>query len=306
MTGSLLATTWEGHRNEAFAAYALSGVASVIKVPREADVGFDLLCTLLHYDEPSKLLYAGKSFGIQIKSAAEKEIPYGGIDTKKKKSKQYEIDWLFQQEQPLLIGLVSLKGNSLYLYSTQRIWQVFNQTKNPGKVKLLPNIEPKRDADSTERFKARKLRTGDLEAGDGFSYEVPLGKPIVCIEIEKFKEDYENLRIEIINKINQAIEIDYRNIANRNFNIPISEERDGWEGKYNNSYIYHLADKEKIQSMLRSIAPVISSLMINEHNLPNPEELKKVVEFAELLKEHKCLGLEGIILMENILKTKSL
>ena len=61
MTGLLLAKPWEGHRNEAFAEYVLSSIATVVRVPRQADFGFDLLCTLTRY--AGNVLYAGRSFG---------------------------------------------------------------------------------------------------------------------------------------------------------------------------------------------------------------------------------------------------
>ncbi len=88
MTGLILATPWEGNRNEAFAEYVLSSVAAVMRVRREADFGYDLLCTLMHYDDG--MLYAGRSFGVQIKPAGEPTVTYGRIDGKNGIWKKYE------------------------------------------------------------------------------------------------------------------------------------------------------------------------------------------------------------------------
>jgi hypothetical protein len=324
MTGSLLATPWEGHRNEAFAAYALSSIATVVKVPREADVGFDLLCTLMHYEPPQQLflpirgnpgipgfvptqaikipnsfglLYAGRSFGLQIKSSSERKIVYGGV--RKQKWKKYEIDWLFQQDQPLLIGLVDLEKTSLCLYSTHRIWQIFNEIRAPGRIVLLPDEEPKGEIGTLKRFRKVKLPTSKnnpITAGDGFSYDIPLGKPIVCIQMEQIEKNYGNLRTEIERLISEVIEIDYRNIANRHFDIPISEE----QTDSHHTAIYHSANGEKIKAMLRSIAPIIISLMQNKHNLSSQSDLESVIYMAKMLRENRCLDIGGILLLEQL------
>jgi len=182
MTGLLLASPWEGNRSEAFAEYVLSSIATVVRAPRQADFGFDLLCTLTHYSD--KALYAGKSFGVQVKlkPPSREKVTYGALHKKngKWKWKGHQIDWLFNQDQPLFLAIVDLKIHTLSLYSTHRIWWVYNEIGKPGQIVLVPDAQPTNNIGSSW-LKRKILPTldGGKEAGDGFSYEVPLGEPVV-------------------------------------------------------------------------------------------------------------------------------
>jgi hypothetical protein len=80
MPGLQLASFWEWNRAELFGTYVLSGIASVAAVPHQFDVGVDLLCTLMRRE--GNALYAGRSFGVQVKSGAQ-EFRYGGLHEEK-------------------------------------------------------------------------------------------------------------------------------------------------------------------------------------------------------------------------------
>ena len=117
MPGLQLASFWEGNRAELFATYVLSGIASVASVPHQFDVGIDLLCTLMRRDGNS--MYAGRSFGVQVRLGA-REFRYGGL-TDRGKWKKHELKWLFSQDVPLLFGVVDLNKWHFRLYSPTRI-----------------------------------------------------------------------------------------------------------------------------------------------------------------------------------------
>ena len=58
----------KGDLAEGFSILALRSFTAVAPVPREEDVGIDVICTLLRPE--GKLLYAEDSFFVQIKSAS--------------------------------------------------------------------------------------------------------------------------------------------------------------------------------------------------------------------------------------------
>jgi len=301
MTGLLLAKPWEGHRNEAFAEYVLSSIATVVRVPRQADFGFDLLCTLTRYAD--NVLYAGKSFGVQIKPPSLENVTYGAIHDKngKWKLKSYEIDWLFGQDQPLFLGIVDLKSHSMCLYSTHRMWWVYNEIGNPGRIVLVPEAQPPGDI-GWNWFKRTELRVmdGEKKAGDGFSYEVPLGEPVARINVERLENEDRQFRSEIEETVKDAIDLNYRNIMNSRRKIAITEDQDVWTGgKYRQSLFYHSMNDDRKKELLLSIGPAITSLLQN-HDLLADNDLESIKNIAELLRRHRCLSLEGILLLERI------
>ena len=298
MTGLLLSYPLEGHRNEAFAEYVLSSIATVVRVPRQVDFGFDLLCTLTSYYD--KALYAGKSFGIQVKPYSGKTVTYGALHKRngKYKWKEYEIDWLFKQDQPLFLGIVDLKNQALSLYSTHRMWWVYNEFGKPGKIILVPDVQPSGDI-GTSWFKRTKLPTldGGKVAGDGYSYKVPLGEPVVQIDIKQLENEDQQSRSEITESVKYAIELNNRNIMNCHGNIPITEDRNAWTGsEFKLQFFYHQMNDERKKSLLLSIGQAIVPLLQN-YDCEAPEELDSMIDIAEFLIRHRCLRLEGILLL---------
>jgi hypothetical protein len=301
MTGRILAKPWEGQRNEAFAEYVLSSIATVVRVPRQADFGFDLLCTLTHYFD--KVLYAGRSFGVQVKPHSEKRLTYGGLSKKNGQLewKGHQIDWLFEQDQPLFIGLVDLKKHTLSLYSTHRMWWVYNDIGKPGQIVLVPDTQPTGGI-GPSWFKRKKLPTldGGREASNDFSYEVPLGEPVVRIDLKRLESKDQQFRSEIEESIKDAVDLNYRNIMNCHGNIPITEERKIWmSDNWKDSFFYHLMNDERKKSLLRSISPAITSLL-NNYASEATEDMETIINMAKLLKKHRFLRLEGILLLEKI------
>ena len=185
MPGLQLASFWEGNRSELFAAYILSGFAAVVPVPRPMDFGVDFFCTLTHLR--GNALYAGRAFELQVKTGHKIQVKYGGLDNGAWKA--YELDWLYGQDQPIILCVVDLDAWELRLYSTVRMWWVRYQWGRPGEVILTPDLEFQGES-AIELYPRSPLPPPDdgRPAGDGYSYKIPLGKPIISISLKDLKE----------------------------------------------------------------------------------------------------------------------
>jgi len=100
------------------------------------DFGHDLLCTLTRHE--GRALYAGRAFGVQVKSASDPAIRYGGLNDRRE-WKRYEVEWLYDQHQGFVVCVVDLKNWTVSLYSTQFRWWVPWQKGTPGEVVLVPD-----------------------------------------------------------------------------------------------------------------------------------------------------------------------
>lgn len=291
MPGLRLASFWEGDRSELFATYILSSVAAVVPVPRQVDFGIDLLCTLTRHE--GKALYAGPAFAVQIKSESARQICYGGLD-RHGKWKSHELQYLFGQDQPLILCVVSLDEWRVRLYSTARIWWVLWQRGNqPGEIVLDP------DLDLDERRSLRELyeSTPLQGAGDGFSYRVPLGPPIVDVVLSE--RDIDDQRQVIRTCIESWVELDYRNIRHRKMGVPYFEDWLHWQPNTPpnpTARIWHFWNPVpgyNVPGILRSISPAVTNLMMNLQAQGQTEELHAVVPLAGLLQQYEMLDPMG-------------
>lgn len=100
----------KGDLAEGFGILALRSFAAVAPVPREEDVGIDVVCTLLRPEGMS--LYAEDSFFVQIKSASISKITYEGDD----------YTWLYELLLPIFIARVDLRASKIEIFSMQRVF----------------------------------------------------------------------------------------------------------------------------------------------------------------------------------------
>lgn len=279
MPGQQLYSYWEGNRSQLLATHILSSVAAVVPVPREFDFGLDLLCTLTRHEGGA--LYAGRSSGIQVKSASDPIVKYGGLN-KQGAWKKYELDWLYGQDQPIILCIVDLKQWRIRLYSTVRMWYLPFKVQKPGEVQLIPDLEFESVAPglSQNRYKEEPLemtRDGGV-AGNGASYRVPLGPPIVDIAVND--EESPEHRDLIRRCLNAWIELDYRNVRHFRMGIPYYEEWYSWETNVPPSpstRIWHFwaSETEKnIREIFDAIGPAIAALLNNFRAQKQGEKLK--------------------------------
>jgi hypothetical protein len=106
MPGARLRTFRLGNRSELLVEQLLAGFAFTTRVPTPEDVGVDFFCSLTHQEK--HLLKAGPFFAVQAKSSTD-PIVY---------EKAHELEWVTNQENPLLICVADRKALAMDVYST--------------------------------------------------------------------------------------------------------------------------------------------------------------------------------------------
>ena len=114
MPGTRWLSFRQGNRSEYLALYILSALGIVVKVPIEEDIGADFHCSLAKVEKNRMTFQA--PFIVQVKSKSE-NFTYGGPN-RKEKWKKDEVNWLFNQELPLLLGIADKINAVLELFTT--------------------------------------------------------------------------------------------------------------------------------------------------------------------------------------------
>ena len=182
MSGVRLHNRRQGDRSEYFAVYMLSSLGLVTQVPRQEDIGFDLICNLA--DQGTGLLSFQNHYAVSVKSV--------GVDPKielepppsKKDDATYEDNfrWLFNLELPLLVAMVDKKKHKLSLYSTLSAWFLFYERRREcGVIELVPRIESSGENLLVDRPKDLGFAEG---TGGRKRFAVDLGFPVAVMSTE--------------------------------------------------------------------------------------------------------------------------
>src|SRR6266566_5366977 len=97
-----------GDRSEFLVEQLLAGVAFTTRVPRQEDIGIDFMCSLITGSHRASLLKAGPFFSVQSKSS-RKALVY---------EKPHQLDWIRNQQNPLLICVADRRAIAMDVYST--------------------------------------------------------------------------------------------------------------------------------------------------------------------------------------------
>jgi hypothetical protein len=181
-----------GDRSELLVEHLLAGVAFTTRVPRQEDIGIDFLCALITGSEGGELLKAGPFFAVQAKRSAG-ELVY---------EKPHELEWIANQENPLLLCVADGAAAAMDVYST---WNLLCGVLGGWKGQRKPNRITLRPGKSGEW-------PGVTDKPDG-SQEILLGKPIVRIAHDDIVN--ETSTKEIAEVIGAWVAIDRTNIVNR-------------------------------------------------------------------------------------------
>ena len=107
MPGRLRTSFRSGNLAEELGILLLKGVAAVVDVPRQEDIGLDAIATLLRRDNDGNC-YAEDTFVVQLKSESVTEVEY----------RDHAFQWFIKQTLPMFVGRVSLSESKIALYTT--------------------------------------------------------------------------------------------------------------------------------------------------------------------------------------------
>ena len=174
------AYTWrQGDRSEYLAVYVLSALGLVTQVPRQEDIGFDLICNIS--DEVGGLLTFRNHYAVTVKSIAEEPRVTLKPPRSKKDDPKYEdhFMWMFNLELPLMLAMVDRDKQTVALYSTLPAWFLLYVYRHEcGVIELIPDVSGTADAIGVGRPQDGGIAEG---TGGRKKWEVHLGHPIAVI-----------------------------------------------------------------------------------------------------------------------------
>lgn len=287
MPGMLLDSFYQGNRSEYLAHYILSALGVAVKVPHEEDIGVDFNCTLAR-KEGRRLIF-GPSFLVQVKSIADKnELIYGGPDKKTGVWRKTELDWLFTQDLPLLIGLADKSRQELSLYITCNMWHAYYMKGDIGQVTLLPA-----PASSTENPISQATLTNMPEwtgkgIGSGERYDIPLGPPILTISLD----DTENPDkvVHYRQALDHALHWEQQNITYRRLRVhysisPTFIKTNEPLTAYVAFFAANPVPGANTTEQLQSVAPILTALAFNFKLQSAQDSLEKMKSIVQLLNQ---------------------
>jgi len=176
-----------GDNAELLSEFVISRIAFTSRVPRTEDVGHDFLCSLAEREK--NLFKAGPFFTVQAKNKKD-PIIY---------QKDYQIQWIKNQENPFFICVADRSSLKVAFYST---WSLLLGIlhKSARKIVLIPGSE-------NDSYKEPETEP-DLS-----EQRIYLGKPILNISAKDIVDDANVSKFAWI--LRQWIEIDRENIINR-------------------------------------------------------------------------------------------
>lgn len=192
MSGVRLHNPRQGDRSEYLAVYMLSALGLVTQVPRQEDIGIDLICNLA--EQESGIVSFRSHFAVSVKSASTPRAVFLPADSKKDDPKYTDhFSWLFHLELPLMLAVVDKEKQELALYSTLPAWFLFHERLGDcGVIELVPRTHN----DGSNPGVGRPKDCGaEAKAGGRKRFEVDLGFPITVLTVKEL-EDKDQLKLK--------------------------------------------------------------------------------------------------------------
>jgi hypothetical protein len=182
MSGVRLHNPRQGDRSEYLAVYMLSALGLVTQVPRQEDIGIDLICNLA--EQESGIVGFRHHFAVSVKSASTPRAIFVPADSKKDDPKYTDhFNWLFHLELPLMLAVVDKEKQELALYSTLPAWFLFHERLGDcGVIELVPRTQVNGSNPGVDR---PKDCGAEAAAAGRRRFEVDLGFPITVLTVQE-------------------------------------------------------------------------------------------------------------------------
>lgn len=176
-----------GTSAELLAEFVLGSMAFTTRVPRQEDVGHDLLCVLA--ERSGRMMLAGPFFTVQVKNKKQ-ELVY---------EKDYELTWLRNQENPFFVCFADTEKLTVELFSTWHMLDGF-LASDAKRVVLLPE---------DDGVVVRPIETKP----DQSEQRISLGQAILRVHAQEIVDPH---RVGILAAaMRDWVDLDRRNIVNR-------------------------------------------------------------------------------------------
>lgn len=224
--------TRQGFRSEYIVKYIFSAFGTAVDVSAENDLGIDLFCNLVTFD--NKLIIFKSTYGIQVKSKG-KPFEYRGTQATK---------WLSTLEFPILLVEVDKANSLIKIFSTWNLnlYIIGLHTEDE-------NQYPKKILFDTNDY-------GELPPPDCKNGTIPVGKPIIEFHYSEIgKEDRCSLFHEILT---EWLDMDHTNYRLRRAGVSRVYGFPNWETNQKPSdlpdwtlkYVYSPFHNKKINKLL--------------------------------------------------------
>lgn len=278
MSGTRYHNFREGDRSEYLAVYMLSALGLVTEVPRQEDIGFDLICNVAETESGS--LAFRHHYAVSVKSASMPNVILEPPDSKEEDPVYSDhYNWLFHLEIPLLLAVVDKNQQKLSMFSTLPAWFVYyEKLKSCGIIELVPRME----TEPKQGDVGKPEESSPVEkAGGRNKYTVDLGFPIIEISVGELK-DKELLRRRKAT-LRHAIDLGKLSAGYAAMGIPFFwwfnvTRPGGYDAGVSNPdgfnggmawFVATPPDVQQLEKMLRGIAPsLMSAALLFKGNQP--------------------------------------
>lgn len=281
MPGQQLLSTNQGAQNERLADLLLSKICAVTRVPREQDYGLDFYCQLTQPDGHvvRTLPY---SFGVQLKPRSTSNVvSYGGYADSKDPSswKAYEVEWLFTQALPFLIGLVT--DDRLDLYLTSVMWHARWEGGRPFRVDLTPDTPNPVTKDGLLPVVEEVAGA----PGDGKRWTIPLGPPIVSWSVAEAASETHLATVRQV--LARALDVEKTNVLTHVQGVPYREWILNWspnwlpaptETRLGAMWFGNSGEGMNLERCARALGIALPALALNLQSQGKKQELARLRE----------------------------
>jgi len=124
--GSHARNAYQGHRSEIIAEFFFSGFGTVVPVPRPADTGIDLYCTLT--ESAGKKAFSTHLYAVQVKSDAK---PFH-IESAR------SMEWFIRHPLPFFFCVVQKREQKILVYNAPFRFSVWTFPPLPNCLTIVP------------------------------------------------------------------------------------------------------------------------------------------------------------------------
>ena len=282
----------DGDRSESYARIVLSALGLAVPVPREEDVGIDFYCTL--GQEDGKFTRFFEPYNVQVKSASQKTLQFGGADKKTSAWKVHEIAWILTQYTPFFLALVNKRAARVDLFCTTTRWFPYHAPQVPYEL-LFRAYTPDSNTDLHRGDDARTALSVAVPPGvEAVRWELPLGQPILSLTTSDVEQKSivasareilrQYIAIEVQNYVAAANRVSYFHWPLRitpNTQLKVRGEFLQW---YSQPTIF-------TQLQLRNIAPLVATLLRTYESVNDNDKVTRLGGLLDMLPQDPDLKL---------------